>query len=291
MRPVVEFDCEKARQDGLRVADGNLLRLFHATITALTQDAAHAPLCEIRAGDVQISESALSWIDGDMTYGFGSAVNPLRGVTFEHGGRALGNGQQWAVDCTFRDLQVGVQDGGCLEARLVRCRFQDNRRNWELGYTLSGIVAVDCTFGLEQDPGPHVRRWRPGDGPWHHPSFVALRHLVIHVQDEGAKPIEGALVEVTESSGDLSAVHHRSVQTDRAGRTPAPEARGALLVTDYAYRATDDAPEPNSHDCRIESHDYRYSVRVTADGYQPTTVAGVDPDQSWTERTVALRRR
>ncbi|MCD6362283.1 MAG: carboxypeptidase regulatory-like domain-containing protein [Armatimonadetes bacterium] len=290
MRPTIKFVCEKPHQYGLVVADGNTLRIHNTIITAATQDRAHSARCEIRSREVEIVDSTLSWIAGDMTYGFSSQANPLRGVTFEHGDIALGNGPQWAVDCVFRDLQSAVFDGGSLNATLMRCRFEGNKRNWDLGFTCSGITAIDCEFGEETDPGPHLRRGRIGDGPWQHPRFIALRHIVVRVVDESGEPIEDALVEVTEVTGDLSAVHHGAAMTGPDGRTPAPDAYGALLVTDYAYQATDVVPEPDSRDCRVAIWDYRYDVRASAEGYLTGIVQDVDLDQSWVEGTITLKK-
>ena len=54
-----------------------------------------------------------------------------------------------------------------------------------------------------------------------------------------------------------------------------------------AYQATDDAPT-DSPQCRIASYDYRYMIRVTAEGYGPADAQNVDPDQSWSELAVTL---
>jgi len=96
---------------------------------------------------------------------------------------------------------------------------------------------------------------------------------------------------VGESSGDLSAVHHGAAKTDAEGKTPAPFAYGALLLTDYAYKATDDVPDPDSGECRVASYDYRYDVRVTAEGYEAGVIEGLDPDEAWVEKTVALKKQ
>jgi len=290
--PTVSFDCQTNRQYGLLLGPGSSVHIFNATITAATQDRNHMARCLIETGDLVIAHSRLSWIaDPGLLYGSSSLHSPLRGVTLEHGQTGLYNLPQWAEDCLFRDLDIAVCDGGCLDATLVRCRFEGNKRNWDLVITQFGITAVDCYFGQEKDPGPHILRWRnPNTGRWQYPSFVALRHIVLKVQDEAAKPIPGALVEVTEASGDVSAVHHGLAKTDAEGRTPAADAYGALLLADYAYRATDDPPG-DSAECRIASYDYRYSVQVTAEGYQPAVLREVDPDESWTEKVVTLRRQ
>ena len=51
----------------------------------------------------------------------------------------------------------------------------------------------------------------------------------------------------------------------------------------------DDASE-DSRECRVASYDYRYDLRVTAEGYKAGVIEGLDPDESWVEKTVASRR-
>jgi hypothetical protein len=51
-----------------------------------------------------------------------------------------------------------------------------------------------------------------------------------------------------------------------------------------------DAPE-ESRECRVASYDYRYDLRVTAEGYEAGVIEGLDPDESWVERTVTLKKQ
>jgi hypothetical protein len=289
VQPAVRFVCAEPGEHGLIVTPGNTLRVHNATITADRHDREHAARCEMQASDVELVGSTLSWIGEVMTYGLQSAAAVVRAVTFEHGGCALYNNTQWAEDCVFRDLDVAVA-GGWVDATLVGCRFEGNRRNFALFRTAGGIMAIDCHFGAETDPRPHIKRGRLHDGPWQYPLFVAKRHIVVKVEGGDGNPIEGAEVTVTEAGGDLSAVDHGIALTDAEGKTPGPRERGSILVTDYGYRATDEAPTPESRDCRIGSYDYRYTLRVTAEGHRPAVVEDVDPDQSWVERTVTLER-
>lgn len=288
LRPTLKFDCERPKQFGLMVEDGTVLDVHNAVITAARQQRECVTRFETRALQTRISNSTLSWIGGDIAYGLYSLASPMRDVIVEHGGQALANGTHWVVDCVFRDLDTAVRDGGALDATLIRCRFEDNRRNWSLGFG-RGIVAIDCTFGEPEDPGPHIQRGRIGDGSWLHPRFVALRHIQVQVTDGDGGPIEGALVEIAETAGDPAPIHNGAALTAADGRTPALNERGALFVTDYSHLATDDVPEPDSRDCRIETHEYRYVMRVTADGYRTKMIEDIDPDQSWTEMTVTLQ--
>ncbi len=51
----------------------------------------------------------------------------------------------------------------------------------------------------------------------------------------------------------------------------------------------DDASE-DSRECRVASYDYRYDLRVTAEGYEAGVIEGLDPDEAWAEKTVALKK-
>jgi len=292
LAPTVRFNCGKKDEFGLLVEEGCALDLEHALISVVKQDRRHTARCMMKCRQVRIVDSTLEWIGGpSMTYGIASALGTVQGVVFQHGGVAFGNGNQWLRDCTFRDLDIAVRDSGALNATFLNCRFEDNRCNWRLNCSNFGIVAVDCFFGAETDPGPAARRWKnPETGRWQHPSFIAERHLVVKVQEENGNPIRGALVRLTESKGDLSAVHHGIARTGADGRTPQPAEYGALLATDYAYKATDDVPAPDSRDCRVAVYDYRYTLHVTAEGYREAVVKDLDLDQSWVEKTVVLKR-
>lgn len=296
--PTVPLDCVKDGQYGFFVADGNVLRISHATLGGAAPDRQRLARCDVKCADARTTDSTIEWVGGNMLHssssleGFGPG---LKRVTFQHGGVAIANGTHWLEDCVFRDCDVGVRDAGCLDATLVRCRFEGNKRNWELWVTEYGIVATDCTFAPEQEPGPHLKRGRfqygQTYGPWQHPRFVAKRHLVVKVTDEAGKPVPGALVTLVESQGRVEAVEHGVAKTDANGNTPAPDVYGALLVTDVAWRATDDAPTPDSPDCRLQSYDHRYTLTVTADGYREAVVKDVDPDQSWVEKEMVLNRK
>jgi hypothetical protein len=114
---------------------------------------------------------------------------------------------------------------------------------------------------------------------------------VVKVTDDAGQPVPGALVSLTEASGRAEGVEHGVAKTDANGKTPAPFEYSALLVLDYGHRATDDAPTPDSPACRVASYDYRFDVRASAEGYQDAMLSDVDPDGSWLEKTVVLRRQ
>ncbi|NOX56897.1 MAG: hypothetical protein GXP27_21140, partial [Planctomycetes bacterium] len=150
------------------------LRVYNATITAARQDRQHrwgvrayTSDPDLRwgmpgwyASDVQVINSTISWFEGCITYGLETGRPPqpasprqpvpppqpvIRGTTFEHGGAAVKNGVQYLEDCTFRHMEVAIAEGGALAAKLVRCTFENNRRNWTLGSVGSrGIELIDC---------------------------------------------------------------------------------------------------------------------------------------------------
>jgi hypothetical protein len=293
--PTVRFNCQKDGQYGFFVPDGNVLRISHATLGGASQDRQRLARCDVKCADAHTTDSTIEWVGGwGMLHSFNSLewFGPgLKRVTFQHGGIAIANGTHWLEDCVFRDCDVGIYDWGCIDATLVRCRFEGNKRNWDLYPTPYGIVAIDCTVGPEREPGPHLRRRQYAAGRWNHPWFIAKRHIVVKVTDEAGKPVPGALVTLTESNGKVEGIEHGVAKTDANGKTPAPFEYGALLVLDYGYRATDDAASTDSPDCRIASYDYRYTLTIAADGYREAVVKEVDPDQSWVEKTVVLKAR
>lgn len=99
------------------------------------------------------------------------------------------------------------------------------------------------------------------------------------------------MVTLIESNGKIEAVEHGAAKTDATGKTPAPFEYGAIFVSDYGHRATDEASTPNSPDCRIQSYDFRFDIRVSANGYQDAVIKDVNPDQSWVEKAVVLKRK
>ena len=218
-------------------------------------------------------------------YPFETMNATVKGCTYEHGSYALPNGLGYYEDCTFRDLDAALSDGGALDCMVVNCRFEGNRRNWMLRHTNRGLRAVDCFFGETEIKEVVCQRWKnPRFGQWQYPIFFAQRHIVVAVKDEAGKRVAGAKITVTNEQDDLSAVVHGVALTGEDGKTPAPDAVDALLLADYLYRASEDPKNP------IEKR-YTYTVTVEAKGYATAKVTSIDPDQAWAVKEVTLKKQ
>jgi hypothetical protein len=237
------------------------------------------------ASDVRLVNATISWFDGCVTYGTATGrrdtrrpvdamvpnePNVMRGTTFEHGGQAVRNGQQYLEDCTFRHMEAAVAEGGALSAKLVGCTFEDNRANWTLGSAQSGgIVLTDCQIGdplapiviqkNKIDPDQAVAKGIPV-----YPACRERRSLPIRVVNSAGDPVPGAIVVVT-CDGHPEEVTRGATVTDEHGLTPSDAEAGAIVVTSNQHQATDDADAP-----RTSSFDY--TVAVWKKGHEPTTV-------------------
>lgn len=284
--PTLKFDCIKEGEFGLKADAGTVLQCYRATIAAATPDRKrgwNAAVTTYPAGDLVMINTKLSYFV--QLYPFETATGLVRGCTYDHGQFALGNGSGYYEDCTFRDLDVALSDGGCLDVTLVNCRFENNRQNWRLAHTARGIRAVDCFFGEPQVNEVACQPWKnPESGEWQYPLFFAQRHIVVAVKDEAGKPIPRAKATVVHEQGDLSGVAHGVATTGEDGKTSAPGTGKALLLTDYVYRASEDPIRP------IEKR-YTYTLTVMAEGYASSELKGVDPDQSWAVKEVVLKQK
>ncbi len=285
---------------------GGSLWAFNAAITAAVPDRGHAwggkDLTEAGrsprwgwpgwyAGDVRIENSVISWFDGCVTYGMdtgkvppgkgvaGIGPNPtarIVGTTFEHGGAAVQNGTQYLEECVLRDLRTAVAEGGALKARLVRCTFERNKRNWTLGSIFSGgIVLDDCRVGPQELPmeirkNGRDRRTLARHGVPRCPEVRVRRTLRMRVLDRDGAPASGAFVLVDCPSAADAAVNRATV-VDADGTTPATVSQGAPLVTTLRLRATDDPRRPRT----VRP---RYRVQVWRAGKVRQTV-WLDPGQ------------
>jgi len=255
------------------------LWVFHAAITAAIADSEHAwggrdltgtgdsPRWASPgwyAGDVRVADSVISWFEGCVAYGVdsgkfqrgmgmaGIGPNPKARIvrsTFEHGGAAVQNGTQYLEDCVLRDLQTAVAEGGALKARLVRCVFDGNRRNWTLGSLLSGgIVLDDCQVGPQKKPmeirkNGRDRRTLARHGVPRYPEVRLRRTLRVKVLDKSGSPVDGAFV-LVDCPNTADAAVNRAAITDATGLTPATVSDGATLVTALRFRATDTPRKP-----------------------------------------------
>lgn len=283
IRPTLKFDCAKPGEFGVSIEQGATLLAYNARLGALTDDRNRWASWRGYGRNTQVIGCTLSGFQQLSSF---NAVHPnVRNSIFEHMNIALYNGGQYLENCTFRHLGTAVFDGGCIYATLVNCRFENNNRNWELRFSDFGIRAIDCVFGEPRDQKVICQsHFWPQRQQRSYPSFVSERHLVFEVHDGAGKPIPGAIVTLTceQPEAPIAVVHGRA-RTGADGRTPAPGKNSALWVTDAYCRATDDPNKP------IENR-YTYTVTVTAEGYSPVKVKGIDPDQTWVVKEITLNR-
>jgi hypothetical protein len=280
--PSLKFDCASRGEFGLKAEPGSRLECYQATLTALTPNPKRAWTAAVACDPVLI-KTTLSWFA--EFYPFETLHGTVQGCTYEHGTIALGNGEGYFEDCTFRDLDVALSDGGCLDCTVVNCRFEGNGLNWALRHTERGIRAIDCFFGSPKQNEVVCQPWKnPITGRWHHPLFFAQRHMVVEVKNTAGKPIAGAKVVATNEQGDLSAVAHGVALTGQDGRTPPPRMSGSLLLVDYLFRAS--AVPGRPYEKR-----YTYTITVTAKNHTLVEIKGVHLDQTWMVKGITLRTK
>ena len=310
IRATLKIDCETRGRHGVYVGyrshdsktwiHGGSLHVYHSTITAATADADHAwGVGDYRdeassprwampgwyASDVRLVNATISWFDGCVTYGTETGrrdsrrpvdamkpnePNVVRGTTFEHGGAAVRNGQQYLEDCTFRHMEAAVAEGGALGAKLVGCTFEDNEANWTLGSIQSGgIVLVDCRIGDPQEPIVIQKNKIAPDqavekGIPVYPACRQRRSLPVQVVDSAGDPVPDAIVVVT-CEDHPDEVTHGATVTDEHGLTASDAEAGAIVVTWKKHQATDDADAPRTST-------FAYTIAVWEKGREPTMV-------------------
>ena len=305
----IRFDCETPGQHGLyvgyRSADSGstvhrgALRIYNSTLTAATPDKEHAwglraytqqraPMRWTSPGwyasHLDLVNATISWFQGCVAYGVATGTRlrghegvlprpgfRVHGCTFAHGGIALQNGDQYATDTVFEDLQVAVAEGGCLGAKLVRCTFTHNKQNWTLGSLFGrGIEMLDCRVGAQSHPfAMRPNRAAPKDlvrqGAPQYPSCELQRTCVLCVMDVEGKPVSGAFAVATcKQRPSLSA--GKATVTGLDGLTPSDERDGALVLPQTVYTATDQPDRPEQ--ARLD-----WTIAVTARGFTPETVS------------------
>lgn len=269
----------------LRFADrwttGGQLHVYHGTITAAVQDRQHAFGGETSAGphvlmygdSVVLQDATVSWFKGVATFGLNSSTATVENTVFEHGATAMINKGWLARGCTFRKLGTAIQDwGGALDARLVDCRFEGNVRNLRMRFRGSRVIAVDCIFGVPDQPDCFASVYeRKGEGPTP-PMLVSERHLLVRVLDEQRQPVPGAKVGITcenVAAGDVLCITSWSGATGPAGITPGRGDDGAALLTESrtSVGATPTEPDVLTFSYRVRAQTPTGAVAVL-DGLQ-----------------------
>lgn len=285
VKPVLKFACSKAGEFGLTTEPGSVFKCYSAVITSVTADRKlgwKGALACFPGGEMIVRDTLFS--NFTELYPTGTAQGDVQGCRYEYGSAALPNGGGYYRNCVFRNLDTALSDGGCLDCTVVNCRFENNLRNWHLAHTAWGIRAVDCFIGAPSNQTVTCQRWQyPGTERWHYPRFLAQRHIVVAVKNAEGQPVAGARIAVANEQNDLSAVAHGQALTGVDGKTPAVNSGQALFLTDYVIRASDDPAKP------VEQY-YTYTISVNAEGYAPAKITGVDPDQSWVEKEIIVKK-
>lgn len=271
IRATLKIACLTRGQYAVQVGDGwtrrGDLHMYNSVITALTPDQDHQLGPQGWYGsDLRVINSTLSWINGTFMYAVQNGNGVVEGSTFEHGGIALQNGIQYARNCVFRDLDIAVAEGGCLNATLVGCTFVTNQQNWTLGSVQSeGITLIDCRVGLPKQPyrinkNNMTTEQARQPGVTVYPVYRERRSLVIHVVGARGKGVPDAFVHVTCPKAPAEVTHGLTL-TDAKGLTPDKLENKAILITSKKLQATEDPARP-------QAFSLLYTVTVQAKGYQ-----------------------
>lgn len=267
IRAALKIACEKPGQYGLQVGEYYArraeLHVYNSGITADPPDADHRMGSRGMCGsDIRLINARISCFQGQFLYGVQAHNGTVQGTTIEHGSEGLYNGNQFARDCMFRSLGVAIVEGGCLNAQMLRCTFEDNDWNWTLGAAQSaGVDFIDCVIHPQKKP---VSIRKNSLLPLLYPAFTDWRSVVVRVTDRRGKPLEGVIVHV--ESSDPSAVRNGLCVTDRKGETPADAGQNAILLVNERFQPTDQPDQP----ARLT---YGYTVQCLAPGYREKKTA------------------
>lgn len=276
IRATLKIACATRGQYAVQVGEGwgrtrGDLHMYNSVITAAIPDRDHRLGAQNWYGsDLRVIQSTLSWINGTFMYGVQNGNGVVEGSTFEHGGIVLQNGGQYARNCVFRDLEIAVAEGGCLNATLVGCTLVANQQNWTLGSVQSeGITLIDCQVGLPKQPYrinknnmTTEQARRPGVTVY--PVYRERRSLVIKVVGTRGKGLSDAFVHVTCPEAPAEVTHGLTL-TDAKGLTPDKLENKAILITSKKLQATEDPARP-------QAFSLLYTITVQAKGYQAQTL-------------------
>ncbi len=276
----LKIDCSKRAEYGIFIGMrkygtptviGGELYVFNSTITALTEDSAHALRGANKhkgmhtgwyANYVKLVNARIAWINGSVMYGIQRHNSIIKGTTFENCGRVLQNGKQYAKDCTFKNCYIAVSEGGALNAELVNCSFEGNAYNFSLGGQMGVAVnLINCDVKAQKKPLMLKKNSMPPAELLKrkvsvYPEYTELISFPVKVVDKQGKAIPKAVVAVS-CKEDPKAVKNGLAITDENGLTSADPAKKAILIIKRKLRATDTAGAP-------EDLSYNYTIRINA---------------------------
>lgn len=279
------FDCAKPGQYGLYIGlankterrDGGDLWVYNSVISAVYPAWQNIFDCVnvykdrtqcLHPNEVRFVNASVSWFGG--WYGLSRKNSVLSKSVFEHGRVLVGNGDQAASNCVFRDIGIVFREGGCLSARITGCVFAANDCNWTLGSAQSGdIILIDCEVGPQKKPLVlHKNSMTPQQAIQYkrsiYPSCIEQRTLVVKVSDASGRPVPEALVRA-ECPEHPEGVVVGIALTLADGRTPANPESGAILLTTRRLQATDDPQQPRETL-------YAYQITARKKGLPPVTL-------------------
>lgn len=289
IRAQLKIHCKTLRQYGLWIGErtergvlrGGDLFAFNSVLTAAVQDGQH----NLRGTDwyrgfhtgwygsrVELVNSEISHIDGQVTYYMQAEDYRIRGCRFHHSGTLVRGGTQRMLDCRFTDMSATPITGRRIEC--IRCVFRNNPRHWQLRSSWSSVAEmINCDMGPSDNPillakNSKDPKWLYRTGTPLYPFYIERASCVVKVLDEAGNPVQGAAVSVLCSDdpyrgrAHLEAVRNAMVFTDEKGVTPARCEDGAILPAVKRLQATDDPAAPRQDTLT-------YTLRVEAKGYRP----------------------
>jgi hypothetical protein len=225
----------------------------------------------------------VSWLDGHFLPPLGENAR-VENTLFDNGRAGLYNCLSGVdiVGCTFSNMDVGAQDGGCIRVTLRDCRFVDCRQNWALWYTDYGLTLIDCDW----TPAPRENSLRCWDnrynGKRQYPKVVSKRHVIVKVTDPDGKALTNAMVMVSSDQKDWESVEPLKSRVNAEGLTPGKGEPKAILMTEFLHQATDVENKPSVKE-------YSYGISAEAPGYERGTLAAFKPVKSWGTITIVLK--
>ncbi|MDD2710794.1 MAG: hypothetical protein PHV34_22665 [Verrucomicrobiae bacterium] len=257
------------------------LVLYRGLVSSAASEAGAAMGQPVLAGDVRLLGGEISGCNGNATYGV-CGNSEVCGVKLSNSKAGVYNFTGKVSDCVFSNLTVAIKDGRSLDVELVRCRFQNNERNFEICYGGAGATLVDCDISPARFPNV-LRRWKNREGEWRSPRILIKRHLVLRVVDDQGRPVVGALVDVNNERADGPVPEYGATLTDANGLTPPAESGRAI----YLVESVEEARETASAFER-----YTYNLKISANG-KTKEIKGLVPGNDWRDNAlnVVIERR
>lgn len=266
------------------------LHMFNSRITALVQDAEHALGAAFGFGNVylagdsiRIINSEISWCKGCLTAGLVMHLDTrLENSVLAHAKSALCGYKETPhkhnliTGCVFRDCETAIQSPHSFLV-ISDCRFERNRRNWTVD-NCREFTLVGCDIQPPLGANLYGRTAYAAEKNWQ-PQVLIKQRVRIVVQDQAGRPVANAAVTI---SGGMDG-ERMMFQTDAAGIAGVNAGRSGILLAARLEQAAEGSSLP-------ETADFKYDIRIQAEGYQPADIAGYDPWRDPDGATVVLQK-